>query len=645
MEDKIFTKEIDVNRERIISEIWRIKETQRDKSVSQDSVLKLFNKAAFVSNKANLIASKITEEASKFIIPIEDDATEVRAATRRKSVDSVDSYITFDLFKDAVDAMNLIKKESEEIILVSRSSMSESVLRKKIVKTRARISLAKSGKVPDENLLEMLVSQFMILWMAHRLMQPFEALLEHLPLSQTWVEKEGGLSEAEIALSVLIGVAAQLLIMELNDEIMETYLEEAAGGKFPNGFTAKTIIAQARTLPKTRESDLMEAQMGLHDYEIILAYAFDFLKRTTESGYEMWIAYIDTVNIRYNAQSLWVQAPHYSVHHTVNNQKFTKKKNRRRFDDDQSEDRAHKELQRAVLNNLIPMADVGYLTRLNALEESDETLDTIAQVLSTDLSHEVICCFARFVGKLPVKTLRVIRAFMKGLLRAYAFDFKNVLDAIYAHLVSPNFQEIIALEAMQYIDEIFGKLVGKLLGLFDDEMETVLCCPFIGEMINVVLEVIVRLENELRNAVYIYAGKLTKEIGIGTIDVKRRYAYVYDSRLLRKMILVIDKILALGQTASSCEKGDIISPLPEVIRGGISLPVLYFDDDEKNNFFLNTTEKELITGKFLPDVGDKIESLVRDAIATAENRIKGGHACGFSLSEESLNQAISGFTI
>lgn len=653
MTDLLTQTPIDIHRERILTEVRRIKRLPSEAPQPQE-LEQLFNRAAFLSNKANHLARAIANEARKYFIPVHEESIDVRAAVRRKGDSEDGSQISFDLFKDATEAMQRMKKESEETVILSRSIEPASVLQKRIRKIRARVSLMTSfGSEPDDDELELLISQFLILYIAHTLMKPFESITEHLPLSQTLVPKTPGGPETEIAISLLIGIAMQLLIMGLNDDIMETYLDEAAGESYPLGWTAKDVIAQARNLEQSKLQQLAEKQAGLNDYELILAYSFDFLSRNIEPGYEMWTSYVDTVQLRYTAQSLWVHAPHYSVPHALNTARFSRKRRRnlaarqeslQRQRDDAYSDRVDLELQQAIANGLVPMAPSTYITRLDVLDQVDDNLNLIAQVLSSDFAVEIACCLGRVLGELDPKVLRVLRAFLDGLLRSYAFDLENVLGAIYSHLVSPDFAEIIALEACHQIDRIFDKLIEEVLGLFGDNIEPLLCCPLIGELISAILQSIVRLEAELEGAVRIFAGKLVQSLGIGSLNIKARHETAYDTRIIRKMILIIDSLIRAAESLDACsESGLFTDPLPQPIRDNIRLPTIKIDEDAKTNYFANAFPRELSNGKFLPALGEEIQNTLTSAVADSLERVAGKHTCNGGFSETTIKEALESF--
>lgn len=627
-------------RDRVLTEISRVRSSL---STAPSPILmeEHFNKTSKVANKANALAEAISVAASKYFIPVDSNALDVVAAVKRKSADSPDGLrISFDLFKDAVECMQRQRKATEEEIVLSARIEPASVLEKRIRKLRARISLEMSGDEPDDDLLEMLVSQFILLFLAHELMRPFEELLAHLPLAQTWVEKSQGSSEVQILISTLIGLAIQLIIMQVNDDLMETYLAQAAGDSLPKGITTKDIISQARSLNQIRSIDLATQLSGINDYETILRYATDFLEKTTDPGYEMWTAYVDVVQMRYVAQSMWVYAPFYSVPHALYAESKTIRRINRKVDN--SSERNRLLVEKALLEGLFPMANASYLAREDVLDKLDDNLNLIAQVLSSDFVMEVACCLGRVLGKVPVGSLKAMRSLLYGLLRAYAFDLSNIMQAIYSHLISPNFQEIIALSAMHEIDKIFDKIVSKVLGLFDNQIEALLCCQLIGELIKGILDIIQRLESELKGAIKIFVNQLVQSLGIGSMPIQRRYEVQYDQRIIRKMIMIIDAIIRAAENMDACSK-DSMSPMDESLRSAIALPVIEINEDVRTNYFTTALPRELSSGKFLPNIGEKIESLLARAINNAEEGFEGKHSCYIGHDEEALKGAYKAF--
>lgn len=668
---------LETHRLRVLEEIDRIK-TDISNAPSASEVEELFNKAAFVSNKANVLARAIEKVAEKYYIPVGEDDIEVMAAVSRKSADSDGSRISFDLFKDAIKFSLQVRKDTEETIVLSQQITTGSVLSRRIRKIRARASLLiQTGVEPDDNMLEMLLSQFITLWIAHELMKPFEAMTDHLQLAQTWVEKSAGSSEAQIAISILIGLAMQLLIMGLNDEAMEYYLDKAAGGRFPAGLTAKDLVVKARGLEPTQAQRFAELTAGLNDYEVILRYSFDFLGATIDPGYDMWTSYVDVINMRTVSQSMWVQAPHYSVSHAIVSQKFVDNKKNPKdwnklpkgekivafngghgseasalqngtfniFDVSNSGSDIFQALFKShVANTLVPMSPISFAARKQALEGMDGNLDLIAQVLSSDFAIRVACCLGRFLGKLDPSILKSIKALLEGLLRSYRFDFGQILKSLLDMLISPNFEEVLAMLAMQQIDKIFGTIIEKILGLFGDDMAALRCCPFIGEMIDQVLSGIVRLESELKGAVKIFLGKMLESISIGKKNVQSRYEQKYEERTIRKIILILDAVIKAAEAFEACgDDNKLYSPIPDSIRTSISLPTIRIDDNEKTNYFTSTLPRQLENGKFLPELGKEIESLTTGAAANALNQATDRHNCGGSFNDEAIEKAATAF--
>lgn len=669
---------LEAHRTRILEEIGRL-QSEISNAPTAEEVEALFNRTAFVANKANILVKAIEEAADKYFIPVGGEELEVRAAVSRKSADSKDgSKISFDLFKDAVKFCLQVKKDMEQNVVLSQQITTGSVLQRRIKKIRARASLlVQTGTEPDDNMLEMLLSQFITLWIAHELMKPFEAMTDHLQLAQTWVEKESGGSEAQIAMAILIGLAMQLLIMGLNDDAMEYYLDKAAGGKFPSGFTAKDLVAKARGLEPMQVHRYAELNAGLNDYEVILRYAFDFLGATIDPGYDMWTSYVDVINMRSVAQNMWVQAPHYSVSHAIVSQQFTKgKKNPRNWDKQPKGSRIvafngghgaeSSALDKGTFNifdvnnsgsdlfeilfkshiadSLVPMSPASFAARKQAIEGLNDNLDLIAQVLSSDFAIRVACCLGRFLGKLDPSVLKSIKALLEGLLRAYRFDFGQVLKSLLDSLVSPNFEEVLAMLAMQQIDEIFGKLIDKVVGLFGEDMLALQCCPLVGEMIDQVLSGILRLEAELKGAVKIFLGKLLESISTGKKNIELRFEQRYEERTIRKMILILDAVINAANAFEACgEENKLYSPLPDAIRADITLPTIRIDENEKTNYFTSALPRQLSNGKFLPELGKEIESLTTAAAANALGQFMDRHNCGGSFNEEAIEKAATAF--
>ena len=635
--DPLTPHEILIHRDRILAEIARIRREPKGPEVNFEQTEALFNKAARVSNKANVLLKRLAEVADKYFIPVHPEAQKVRGAVKRTSADSPDGLqISFDLFRDALESLQRQKKNMEPHVILSQSIEPDSVFSKKMRKIRAATRLSSGGLDADDDYLEMLISQFCILYIAHYLMKPFNNLLDLLPLSQTLKAKEDDeVVYAEIVIQLLIGLAIQLIIFELNEQLMEKALEDTA--MIPKGMTAKEIIQRAKAAPKNKAQEMALAYKSLSDYEIILGYAFEFLAKTIEPGYEMWIAYADTVRVRGTAQSMWAYAPHYSPPHALRTLNLPRLASASHT----LQDNRDRELQRFLYNTLTPMSSMAYSTRSQALDKSDDVLNMIAQTLSADYAVGLACCLGAKMGKVNPKVLKYLKSVMEGIMRANAFDIRQSINALHDSLVHPNFEEIIANEAMHQVDKVFDKITKNLLGLFGKDWEPLVCCPLLGEMIQATLEMLVRLEAEMKGACSIFSGKVMEAIGVGGNDVTNRYEITHENRTLRKIIIILDSIIRAAESLDLCSQNWAGTPVPEPLRYALALPTVRIEPDESKNYFSNALPRELSTGKLLPSVGEEITSLYGNALQTSIDRIQGAHPCGAPASTDNIDRAVA----
>lgn len=621
------TPQIKLSRDRIVSELLRVRDIKNATPLPQE-VESSFNRAASLSNKANHLANSLSESASSLYIPVHPSAVNVINAVKRKSGDSVDGLkISFDLFADAVEAMQRLKVELKTLIVVSSRNDPDQVLAKRVRKLRARINLNLKSDDVDDNYIEMLISQFVILYLAHELMKPFEGILDHMPLSETWVEKQSGGSDTQILISVLIGLALQFIIMGLNDELMEDFLIRAGAVNLPGGLTAKGIIAEARKVEPTTAMGIAADQAALNDYETILRYSFQYIQKNYEKGFDIWIAYVDTVQIRNVAQSLWIDAPHYSVSHALSSQSFSHSKKRKRRSSQKDSDRNQLDFEEIIKNSLVPMSRQNYEIREGILEKIDQDLDLVAQVYSSEFAREIACCLAATLKELPVDTLRAVRGFLRAALKSLTFDINFMLNSIIGDLTSPNLEDILALEINRQIDRVFNKLVIKVLGLMGDNWKPLLCCPFLREIIEVILKQIRSLEAELKGAVNIMTDKLVFGASLGSLSIQKRTEIAYEAKILRKMIKIIDAVLDLSTDIHECGQEWLSSSKLETALTELDIPHIAINENIKDNYFTSALGRELTSGKFIPKLGDKIETLIIDPIQDSIEDLKGKHSC------------------
>ena len=619
-------------RDRLLEDISRHIKAQ---PTSQENVDALFSRAAFIANKSTYLMLAVKEVAEKYYIPVPDDYQEIQAALKRRTTDSEDgTKITFSMFSRCVDISFKQRLAIQDELTIQKLSMPGQTLSKKLCKLRKRIYIEASGGSVTDEVLEDLAKQFIILFFANLLLTPLHAAMQDIPAFDVLTKDTNKDSSVGISITnMLIGLAVQFYIMQLNEEKMEEYLKLAAGERpDANLIDYKGIVAKAKQLKSSKEIGLLDMYLIDADYENILRYSIDYIAESIEPGYSFWLAYIDAQDIRYTAQNLWTYAPYYSVKHSVGNQ-FVKKPKRLKQDLDIDDELA---IKQNVIDSIVNMGNDTYSVFNEYLEESNTALDTIAQVLGSDFVQESIICLSAFLRKIPEDTLRLIKSILEALLRAYQFDIRELIKSILAKLTSPNIEELLTIALMAEIEKIMDKLKAKLLSLFGEDVEKFLCCPLLGELIARILQILNKIEAQLKGAIKIFLKGSLGSFGLSVNSSKKRHVATYDQRIIYKFVLIIDYVLSLNNYLD----GDY--EIPEETKRLLDLPKISLPDKIKEGYFLSAEAKELTNGKYLPKLGDSISSLTVDTVKDSFDNLMSGHTCAKGFDSKELDKLFTG---
>jgi len=622
------TRPIDLTpkRERVLAEVLR--STDQTKNIADPrQVTDLFNRTAFVANKANVLAKAIEEVARRYEIPVHPDADEVRAAVKRKSSDSPDGLkISFDLFKDAVEVMHRRQVAITELTLNQAPDDPGVVFQKKIIRLRNRLAVPEGDLTDDE--LELLLSHFFILLMAYMLQGAFDAIDHALFVA---VIPDGQPAEAVIAFQVILSVVVQLIMFAANEQQLEKWLDDASLIRLPAGMTGAKVIQAAKAQPIQPIHRLAAAYAGFSDYETILRYAFEYLQRTEKPGYEMWIGYVDATNTRLLAQTMWTRAPSYSAPHALQSIEPVGKRRRRRRtqsggdDEGPDVDLPEGDVKQLVLSSLVPMGVNNQEARLQALDGLSQHLDLVAQVLSTEFLDEAICCLARFLVKLPVDQIKVIRAIIQALLQTNIDSTVLDLGALLGKLLNYTFIELTATELIYLAERFFNELVGKLLGIFGDDIVVLFCCPLIKELVESVLRVLVDIENKILDLLRQFTFSIRIQIDLG----RQRYFLLNDKRYGQQLIMILDRVVQIIEQIEVCGEANsdeaINRRLVDEVRAMEGLPRIGIESWARTHYFVTADTKEGNEKRIIPALGRPIsgfpdfESSVGDPAGAGSN--------------------------
>jgi hypothetical protein len=611
---------IELLRDRVLTDTVLKIDQQKNAALQQD-LRSLFNKAAFVSNKANVLIDAIEKKASQYSIPVHPEADDVRAAVLRKSSDSPDGLrISFDLFRDAVDVLYRRKKVISEMILSEGLGDPYSILSKKIVRLRCRLTYPEETTGLTSKDIAFMLSQFFILYLANQLLGVFKGTDDAAfigSLSST-SGKENALGV--ISFQVLLSFVVQLIIFGINEALLAEWLDESAVVD-TGGLTGKQIIEAAKARKLEPIDKITQAYVGIDDYEKILNYAFDYLGRTTESGYEMWLGYVDAVDIRFSAQNLWTYAPVYSSPHAFEqaHKASLSRKRRKGSSSSDAENYFNLDVSDLIKTSMVGMNIDHFNEESTALDGFSKQLDTIAQTLGSTFSIEALCCLARFLVKIPKDKLQLLKAILLVALRSSADAYFLDLQALLSRMLNFAVFELLAREAIYQAEKFFDRIIERILGIFGDDIAILLCCPLIKDLVETLLRLIVDIENKLIDLI----GQFARAITLNLNGVNKRYLFLNDNRYVHQILKLIDQITKMLDDIRICQE----TPTDDLIRQRINdhvqsmetIPSIEIESGAAEKYFSTADAKEGNFKRIIPALGQPI-SLEADMAETFKIR-------------------------
>lgn len=615
---------VELRRDRVLEQVARLEERVGTAAV-EPQALELFGDAAFVANKANALIRALEGPSSRFFIPVSPEDTEVRAAVRRRSADTPDgSRISFDLFRDCVDRQ-IQRRIDMGVLLVERSSEdTPDTLSKKVARLRLHHDLPR-GSDGGSDLwdLDLLLSQFLILLMTRHLTGLFDGE-DHANFVAAIPDGEG--AEVVIATQALVSISLQLLIFGINDEILSDWYDRSDLVRLPRGMRGRDVVAAARRLPRTPLHDLAEAQAGQGDYQRILRYAVSYVSRSPDPGFHLWVAYMETAEARADAQNMWSFAPSYSATHRAmaESEEPPPPRYGQRRSRGEDEDPAEEWWDRAVqigIESVVPARQTYLREEQGRLGQISQQLDRIAQTLNMTFSSDAVCCMARFASQLSSEKRAYLRVAIEALKLLDAQSFAVDLEALLSRLFDVSFVAELMRRAIYEAQRFFDGVLHKLSGLFDDDIQQLLCCKPIEILVESVLRLAVAQEDRLVS--------LLEQLALDTrrhyVGGGRRFLLLGDLRYAQQLLDVLEAVDGLLDNQQICGQDlDIDELAPHLERLSRTIeppPGVEIESGDREKYFGNTKWGETAYGWPLPPLGEtvgRLEDFVGESVEDAE---------------------------
>jgi len=501
--------------------------------VTQQQVTDAFDALGYQINRATALIRSVEPRAKKLFIPVDRDATNVRQALRRRYEGSTGDQISFDMYKDMLDLrVKLARKMKFEIVgELTGDVLSDGVRIKRFMKTGG-----KGLSSWDEFLLGL--EQFALWMLLNQLLGNFSSA-EHQEC--TAAKEPPGTETGPIQMRQAIAIAAMMLILGLQEDHVMFAVQQPADAL---GVPPIDIINRARRLTKTDLHRELVDVIGASDPQAIIDYC-DTYVANHPTGYEDWLAYRDLRIIRETSIITYYHAHQYSKEYST-------------LLDFTSESQHTTPLPSLGVSGILGVGPRATVAQVNPAEIAmsqnhfdaivnqiagiDRSLSSIAGVLTSGFTLDVLCCIGRFLGKEDIARLRRLRSVLavaqnlinKGVSLTLATPM-NVLDIV----VSALQQELITF-VERYFDKVGNDVIGWVGGTDSQTWDDLFACPLIEDLLVNVVGAIGKLQDRLFHLVREFTGR-AYDLHDG---VYRRWGTMYDARRLQAIISILDRLIS-----------------------------------------------------------------------------------------------------
>lgn len=586
--DIFFNGNFEVRRQRVLDEIRRVQGVVEEGRENTENLQTTFNAANSsyerASDKANILLTYSARVADKYTIPVPEASSEIRAAVMRQDREGSNNgeYITFSLFQRCVE------KIEKEAMKVNYAIINDRVTADPLANERNITATLNTDTDDDDlSLILSLGSQFLVLYLIHAvtgMWRGSETVLGN-PKFAGPNPVEPGSAIAESIRQVAVGTATSFLITGINETLAFLLADSGNDTAIDRASIIQGGISQASQVDLPPLVELAVKALSVNDHKIIVKHAVKYASSTQERGYEFWLAYITARRARYFSKRTRSLAPALSRKAFANkNLGFNVDGPLVDPDDVILEDpnltnNPNTTIAEGISAEVVAILNSTVANPVNsyicAIDQEAGTLESglneIAQVLDTRLGRDAICCLVRFLGSIDPDILRRIRAliqiFLNSQLNLLAVDFDLFLDRLLSWVKSTIIRLIVSL--INQLLDIILELVLELIIEISEDLEFLIECPLILDLINSILEGVSWIFNDLQQLI----DKLVTEVvidgllalNINAPDERATRAanitglhLIYRKRRLNTILLIIDRILSvIEQETYFCAKDDV----------------------------------------------------------------------------------------
>jgi hypothetical protein len=617
----------------------------------EDLANAVFTKFENASDKANILMRYSAEVAKKYTIPVPEESFEIRSAVAR--FDGSDgSLVTFETYQNCIAIIESIATNVNFKVIDTKVTADPLANERRIKK-----ELDNRFKSDDQGfmVLMLVASQIGTLYLIHEICGLWRGPEHVLANAADPADQPSVLGEAarEIAISMAVGAA----LLGINNAM--AFLFASQGTKKDEKLTTliEGAIGQASQIELPPLVEVVKKAMSSEDYRVIFDYCMRYIGGSKERGYEFWLAYYTSRKIRYLSARNRSLGPMFS-------RKLYAENNGIRSIDSSLVDPDSIVMRSPDINvegmSLAGQLAIGLSDAINAsvvrpnieylctLEYESNAfvngLARIAQILDSKLAQDVICCFIRFFGGLDIEILRKIRAVLNIFINFHLYDLTRMLEN-FETFISSWIGETIMRLIYSIVQAIIDKLIRMVADfLFDlaGDLDFVIECPIILELIQGILDAITMIAEDLEKIIKNYLAALVYNlmslIGLDGLDhgisSNSSIYIVYKKRRIYEIIQILDAIIAAVESAHIlCDEPDPDNPLKVSYTQVVESPALKDINDYLNipepvrrQYFPEATEVMLEDGTYLPDysdnvvrIGRKVDTSVRPPVQEGES--------------------------
>lgn len=520
-------------KDRVLREVGFAPEASpaNNEQVYQTRIDSAYEQLADVINAANAVLPEYENMAQTIVIPVDELAIDVRSAVKRKDNTTPDgNIIKFDLFKDAIENYDRLR------LKISTQAASQLDGNPPLDSIRIE-SLRREIENGDLNTSELaLFASTLLIRIVLAKLQEKTTIPTVQTIAATKFPPIVEIPPSTVA--IVASIFLQLLIEIINENALNIAVNDITASTSVN---TKKYISDAKNYTKepTKLEQIAIRRVGEADYHLILEYAMNYIANSLDPHFDVWLAYVDSKQIRNKAIAHYKFGPQYSSKELalINNVPepepvFS------RTDTVISNNPAS---YYARLEGLVAMTPEHLCMIEQDASALQNNLHLIATVMSSRFAADTVCCLTRFFGHMgpdSIKALRAIMAFAQGLLKErLTLDIAKTLSNITNYL-SNAIRDLLMSQLERTIQFAVNPTLNDLQ-FPDKEWELLIRgCPLIERAVDFILKTIGQILSKLREIIL--------NIGFDGIQfnshVEYRYTNLYEMRTLKIIIDLLDRI-------------------------------------------------------------------------------------------------------